>query len=55
MGPYQGKMCAANILRLYAGETGQPIENLRIPTMRPPVESIPLGWLATEVDGDEDA
>jgi NAD(P)H-nitrite reductase large subunit len=55
MGPCQGKMCAANILKLYAHTTGQPIENLRVPTMRPPVEPIPLGWLATEIDGDKDA
>jgi bacterioferritin-associated ferredoxin len=55
MGPCQGKMCASNVLKLYADKTGQPIENLRVPTMRPPVESIPLGWLATEIDGDKDA
>ncbi len=55
MGPCQGKMCAANVLRLYADKTGRPVENLRVPTMRPPVEPIPLGWLATEVDEDQDA
>ena len=55
MGPCQGKMCAVNVLRLYADETGQSIDDLRVPTMRPPVESIPLGWLATESDGDKDA
>ena len=48
MGPCQGKMCAANVLQLFAHKTGQSIEGLRVPTMRPPVEPIPLGWLATD-------
>jgi NAD(P)H-nitrite reductase large subunit len=48
MGPCQGKMCASNVLRLFAAKTEQPVESLRVPTMRPPVEPIPLGWLATE-------
>jgi len=55
MGPCQGKMCAANILKLYSDKTGRPAEDLRVPTMRPPVEPIPLGWLATENGGDKDA
>lgn len=50
MGPCQGKMCAANILKVFAAKTGQSIEELRVPTLRPPVEPIPLGWLATEDD-----
>jgi len=48
MGPCQGKMCALNVLRVFAEKTGQSLENIRIPTMRPPVEPIPLGWLAVE-------
>lgn len=55
MGPCQGKMCAANVLKLYAKKTGQNIKELRVPTMRPPVEPIPLGWLATEFDENQDA
>jgi len=55
MGPCQGKMCSANILKIYSIKTGHPIEALRVPTMRPPVEPIPLGWLATETSGDQDA
>ncbi len=54
MGPCQGKMCVANVLKLFAHKTGQSIENLRVPTMRPPVEPIPLGWLATEIDRGKD-
>ena len=48
MGPCQGKMCAMNILKVFSEETGQSFEELRVPTLRPPVEPIPLGWLATE-------
>ena len=48
MGPCQGKMCAVNVLQVFAQKTGRSIEDLRVPTMRPPVEPIPLGWLATE-------
>ena len=48
MGPCQGKMCAVNVLKLFAHKTGRCTEELRVPTMRPPVEPIPLGWLATE-------
>lgn len=55
MGPCQGKMCATNVVKLHAEITGRPIEDLRIPTMRPPVEPIPLGLLAPVESGDEDA
>ena len=55
MGPCQGKMCAANVVKLYTEITGRPVEDLRIPTMRPPVEPIPLGLLAPEEGGDDDA
>lgn len=55
MGPCQGKMCAANIVKLYAETTGHQLENLRIPTMRPPIEPIPLGSLAVEEDENNDA
>lgn len=53
MGPCQGKMCAANVLKLFADQTGQSLETLRVPTMRPPVEPIPLGWLAAPNDRGE--
>ena len=56
MGPCQGKMCAVNILKLYADKTGQSIATLRLPTLRPPVEPIPLLSLATEtLRGDDEA
>lgn len=55
MGPCQGKMCGANVVKLYVETTGHPIKNLRIPTMRPPVEPIPLEALAVEDDQKSDA
>ena len=54
MGPCQGKMCAVNVLKLFADKTGRCIEELRVPTMRPPLEPIPLGWLATEISRETD-
>jgi hypothetical protein len=48
MGTCQGKMCGLNVLKVFAEKTGQSIEDLRVPTMRPPVDPIPLGWLAVE-------
>jgi bacterioferritin-associated ferredoxin len=50
MGTCQGKMCTLNVLKLFAEITGQSIENLKVTTIRPPVEPIPLGWLALEDD-----
>jgi NAD(P)H-nitrite reductase large subunit len=54
MGPCQGKMCAANVLKLFAEKTGQSIEDLRVPTLRPPLEPIPLGLLAAAGTENED-
>lgn len=56
MGPCQGKMCALNILKLFADKTGRSIASLCLPTLRPPVEPIPLSALATEtLRGDDEA
>ncbi len=54
-GPRLGKTRAANVLKLFAARTGQAAEDLRVPTMRPPVEPIPLGWLAAAGEEDQDA
>ncbi len=54
MGPCQGKMCAANVMKLYVEKTGQSIEAIRVPTMRPPVEPILLGRLVSESDSECD-
>lgn len=48
MGACQGKMCGLNVLKVFAQKTGQSIEALRVPTVRPPVEPIALGRLAIE-------
>jgi len=55
MGPCQGKMCMRNVLKIFAEKTGRPVENLRVPTLRPPAEPILLGALATEtLRGDDE-
>ena len=54
MGPCQGKMCAANVMKLFIEKTGQSFEAIRVPTMRPPVEPILLWWLVSESDSECD-
>jgi hypothetical protein len=48
MGPCEGKVCAMNVLREFARRTGKTIEELRVPTLRPPVRPLPLGLLAAK-------
>lgn len=55
MGPCQGKTCGMNVLEIFAEKTGQSLQDLKIPTLRPPVEPVPLGWLATDAEGEKDA
>jgi bacterioferritin-associated ferredoxin len=50
MGPCQGKLCAMNVIRVFAEKTGKPIEDVGIPTLRPPIKPIPLGVLAAETE-----
>lgn len=54
MGPCQGKMCAANVVKLFIEKTGQSFDTIRVPTMRPPVEPILLGRLVSESDSECD-
>jgi bacterioferritin-associated ferredoxin len=54
MGPCQGKMCAANVLKIFCDHTGQAVDQIRVPTARPPVEPILLGALAVEDDRGDD-
>ena len=48
MGPCEGKVCAMNVLGEFARRTGKTIEELRVPTLRPPVRPLPLGLLAAK-------
>jgi len=48
MGPCQGKVCAMNVLREFARLTGKTVEELRVPTLRPPLRPLPLGLLAAK-------
>lgn len=50
MGPCQGKSCLASVLATFARLTGTRLEDLRVPTPRPPVYPISLGELAADDD-----
>lgn len=48
MGPCEGKVCAMNVLQEFARLTGKTVEELRVPTLRPPLRPLPLGLLAAK-------
>ncbi len=48
MGSCQGKYCALRFLEVLARLTGQSLETLRVPTIRPPIAPVPLGLLFRE-------
>jgi bacterioferritin-associated ferredoxin len=48
MGPCEGKMCAMNVLKEFARLTGKSVDELCVPTLRPPVRPLPLGLLAAK-------
>jgi NADPH-dependent 2,4-dienoyl-CoA reductase/sulfur reductase-like enzyme len=52
MGPCQGAVCGQLIVRLIAARTGQPPDQIELPTARPPAKPIPLGTLAAAADGE---
>lgn len=52
MGPCQGRTCRDLIIREIARLTGKRVEEIPMPTFRPPIKPIKLGVLA-ESDGDE--
>lgn len=47
-GPCQGKTCVTLARRILAEETGKPEESLGAITFRPPVQPVPLRFLAGE-------
>ena len=48
MGPCQGKMCSINTLKIFCKITNTKIEDMKIPTLRPPVRPVPLGIFSGE-------
>ncbi|AZR72472.1 (2Fe-2S)-binding protein [Anoxybacter fermentans] len=48
MGPCQGKTCSQIIAREIAAATGKSLEEIQIPTNRPPIGGIKLGELVGE-------
>lgn len=49
-GPCQGKTCLTLARRILAEESGAPVETLGGITLRPPVQPVPLRYLAGEDD-----
>src|SRR5262249_23008504 len=45
MGPCQGRRCREQVGLLLAQATGTPVEDIPLPTFRPPVRPLPLGVL----------
>jgi bacterioferritin-associated ferredoxin len=52
MGPCQGKTCGMNVLKIFSEKCGMSLDQVKIPTIRPPVIPIPLGALAISDEGD---
>ena len=50
MGPCQGKTCSQIIAREIAAVTGKKMEEILLPTHRPPIGGIKLGDLVGEED-----
>lgn len=46
MGPCQGRVCISMVQRILQQETGRPIEEIGVPTVRPPVSNLPAKLLA---------
>ncbi|MDI6601316.1 MAG: (2Fe-2S)-binding protein [Thermoanaerobacteraceae bacterium] len=51
MGPCQGRTCRNLLIQVVASKTGKKIDELHIPTYRPPAKNIKMTALA---GGDED-
>jgi bacterioferritin-associated ferredoxin len=54
-GPCQGKQCLHILRRLLSDETGAPMHETPLTTLRPPLEPIPFGQLAYRETPDEES
>ena len=52
MGPCQGRTCMLLIAKIIARATNKPIEEITLPTSRPPTKPVPLGLFAGDEDED---
>ncbi len=53
-GPCQGKTCIPLVTRILRQETGKGMDEIGLPTARPPIRPIPLGVLnIKDKEGDE--
>jgi len=46
MGPCQGKLCGMATIRILAEMTSRSVEEVGIPTSRPPIKPVSMGTLA---------
>ncbi len=52
MGPCQGRGCRELLLRELAQATGKPIEELSLPTFRPPAKPVIVGLIGKSPSSD---
>ncbi len=50
MGPCQGRVCVQLVAKILERETGFPVGQMRMPTVRSPLVPVSLGTLACEDD-----
>ena len=50
MGPCQGRTCIPLVIRILAKKTGKNVEDIPLPTSRPPIVPVTLEALASDED-----
>ncbi|HID24860.1 MAG TPA: (2Fe-2S)-binding protein [Thermoplasmata archaeon] len=50
MGPCQGRTCIPLVVKILAQKTGKKVEEIPLPTSRPPIVPVTLGALASDED-----
>ena len=50
MGPCQGRTCIPLVIRILAKKTGKKVEDIPLPTSRPPIVPVTLEALASDED-----
>ena len=50
MGPCQGRTCIPLVVKILARKTGKKVDEIPLPTSRPPIVPVTLGTLASDKD-----
>lgn len=50
MGPCQGRTCIPLVVKILAQKTGKKVDEIPLPTSRPPIVPVTLGTLASDKD-----